>query len=146
MPASAAQFPAIRVHQEGDLSSVLSIVIGYVGMAVIVMIGTAIAAATLIPGGFRAAKEMKSEPPRSYLYANLALSFVGALFGGWLCARRAPFNPMIHVDVLAILLAVMSLASSRSYSAKQPSWYPRTITFVGFTGVLLGGLWEIVAT
>lgn len=127
------------------MSSVLSIVIGYFGMAVIVMAATPIAAATLIPGGFKAAKEMKSAPPISYLYANLALSFVAALFGGWLCALRAPFNSMIHVDVLAILLVVVSLASSRSYAVKQPRWYPRTIAFVGFAGVLVGGAWEVIA-
>ncbi len=64
------------------LSSILSVVAAYMGMAVIVMIGTVVAASAMIPGGMAAARNLSGEPPRNYLDANLALSFVGALFGG----------------------------------------------------------------
>jgi hypothetical protein len=127
------------------MSSIISVVAGYLGMAVVVMIGTALAAAVFIPGGFSAARSLKNAPPANYLYANLALSFVAALFGGWLCARLAPNNPLVHAGALAAVLLVMSLLSAKSQAAKQPSWYPWTIALMGVAGVLLGGVWFVAS-
>ncbi len=115
-------------------------------MAVIVMTGTAIAAAVMIPGGFAGARSMHGIPPRNYLYSNLALSLVAALFGGWLTARLAPASPMLHAAVLAIFLLAMSFVSARSHAARQPAWYPWAITVIGVAGVLLGGVWEVSAS
>ncbi len=39
----------------------------------------------------------------------------------------------------------MSFFSAKSYSAKQPVWYPRTIGFGGVAGVILGGLWRAMS-
>jgi hypothetical protein len=127
------------------LDSVLSVITGYVVMAVVVMLGTVLAAAALYPGGFNAAKKMETPPPQGYLNANLALSFVAALAGGWVCANRAPSDPMIHVAILAALLLVMSFFSAKSFSGKQPAWYPKVIGLVGVAGVLAGGLWSVLA-
>lgn len=125
------------------LASILSVITGYVVMAVIVMLGTVLAAGTLYPGGFSAAKKMETPPPRGYLNANLALSFVAALAGGWACAYRAPSDPMIHVAVLAALLLAMSFFSAKSFTGKQPAWYPKAIGLIGVAGVLVGGLWRV---
>ena len=127
------------------LSSILSVILGYVAMAIVVMVGSMLAAATLIPGGLSAARKMERPPTTAYLYANLALSFVAALLGGWVCANRAPASPMLHVAVLALFLLVMSFLSARSYSARQPLWYKRTIGMVGVTGVILGGVWRVLS-
>lgn len=124
------------------LSSIFSVVSGYLGMAAVVMIGTAIAAAAFIPGGFAGAKSLQGSLPRTYLYSNLALSFVGALLGGWLSARLAPHNPVIHAAALAVLLLVMSGVSAKTQATKQPAWYPWTIAAIGVAGVMLGGVWE----
>jgi peptidoglycan/LPS O-acetylase OafA/YrhL len=126
------------------LSSIWSVVFGYAAMAIIVMLGTALAAGALYPGGFSAAKKLETPPPPAYLYANLALSFVAALAGGWVCADRAPSQPMIHVAVLAALLLVMSVFSAKSFRGKQPSWYPKTIAAIGVLGVVGGGLIRVL--
>ena len=123
-------------------SSIVSVVGGYLGMAVVVMIGTAIATAAFIPGGFAGTKNLQGQLPTNYLYSNLALSFVGAVFGGWLTARLAPAHPVYHAVALAAFLLVMSALSAKTQMSKQPPWYPWTIAAIGVAGVLLGGIWE----
>src|SRR5438552_17254924 len=125
------------------LESIASVVAGYFAMAVIVITGTIAATAATIPGGLAAAKNPDLVPPRSYLIANLALSFVGAMFGGWLCARLAPGSPLIHAAVLVVLLLVMSAISAKSQGRNQPSWYPWTIGVAGTAGIFIGALWEV---
>lgn len=125
------------------LRSIVSVVTGYLAMAIIVMIGTVAATAAMIPGGFAAARKMEAPPPRSYLYANLVLSFVAALSGGWITARLAPSVPIVHSAALALLLLLMSVVSAKAQGKNQPRWYPWTIAAIGAVGVLLGGLWEL---
>ena|SRR5437762_959527 len=125
------------------LQSVASVVAGYFAMAAIVIVGTIAATAATMPGGLAAAKNPDLVLPRNYLIANLALSFVAAMFGGWLCARLAPDNPLIHAAVLVVLLIVMSAISAKSQARNQPSWYPWTIGVAGAAGVLIGALWEV---
>jgi hypothetical protein len=127
------------------LRSVLSVIEGYVVMAVVVMLGTLAATAALVPGGLAAMKNAQAggtiTPGRNYLAANLLISLIGAILGGWVTARVAIYSPMIHVGILALLIVVMSVASARKQgTAGQPSWYPMTITVLGIAGVLLGGL------
>ena len=122
-------------------ASILSILGGYVAMAAIVMIGTAIAAATMLPGGIAGARKIQGPPPRDYLIANLGASLVAALLGGWVTARLAPHNPILHAAVLAAFLLAMSVLSARSQAGKQPRWYPITIALIGVAGVMLGAMW-----
>jgi predicted MFS family arabinose efflux permease len=127
------------------LRSVLSVIEGYVVMAVVVMIGTIAATAALVPGGLAAMKNAKASPPitpsRNYLAANLLISLIGAILGGWVTARVAIYSPMIHVGILALLIVAMSFLSARKQgSTGQPSWYPMTIAVLGIAGVLLGGV------
>jgi peptidoglycan/LPS O-acetylase OafA/YrhL len=125
------------------LRSIASVMAGYVIMAAIVVVGTIIAAASMIPGGLAAAKKLETPPPRKYLNANLALSFVAALAGGWVTAMKAPVQPVVHVLVLAALVLAMSFVSAKSQGKNQPSWYPLVMTVLGVAGVLLGGFWQI---
>jgi hypothetical protein len=97
----------------------------------------------MIPGGLAAAKNTDTPPPRGYLNANLALSFVAALAGGWVTALKAPDRPEIHLVILTALVIAMSLISAKSQAKNQPSWYPRTMMALGAVGVLIGGFWEI---
>ncbi len=119
--------------------SIGSIVSGYIVMALIVMIGTIAATAAMIPGGFGMMKNPVVPAPRQYLIANLAVSFVAALVGGWLTARMAPNAPMMHSAILGALLLVMSVVSARTQRTGQPSWYPMTLAAIGVVGVLIGG-------
>ena len=127
------------------LQSILSIVVGYLVMAIIVMIGTIAAAAALVPGGLSAMRRAEGPPAptKNYLYANLALSLVAAIVGGWLTARMAPFAPFTHVAALAVLIVAMALISAKYQAARQPSWYSWTIAIVGVAGVLIGGICEL---
>jgi hypothetical protein len=129
------------------LRSVLSVIEGYVVMAIVVMLGTFAATAALVPGGIAAMKNAQAggaiTPGRSYLAANLLISLIGSVLGGWVTARVAIYSPMIHVGVLGLLIVVMSIVSARKVGATgQPSWYPMTITVLGIAGVLLGGALE----
>jgi len=125
--------------------SVLSVVVGYLVMAIIVMIGTIALAAAIIPGGLSGMRNAQAPPPPSkgYLYANLALSLVAAVVGGWLTARMAPNAPFTHAAVLAAFVVAMGVVSARNEKARQPSWYPWTIAIVGVAGVLIGGVCEL---
>ncbi len=128
------------------VSSIASVVWGYLAMAVIVMAGTALVAALMLPGGIAGARKMEGHPPRNYLYSNLALSFAAGLCGGWITARRAPQNPMRHSALLAIFLLAMSALSARTQASRQPRWYPVTIAVIGVLGVLLGGVLETASS
>lgn len=128
------------------LQSIASVVAGYFAMAFLVIIGTIAATAATIPGGLSAARDQGLVPPRNYLIANLAVSFVASMFGGWLCARLAPGSPLIHAGALVVLLIVMSVISARSQARNQPSWYPWTIGVVGSVAVFIGALWEVLSS
>jgi len=124
------------------LRSVAAVLGGFIAMAIVVMVGTMAASATLLPGRL---SRMQSGAPaggvsRRYLIANLAVSLLAAAIGGVLAARIAGSHPMVHVVVLAALVLLMSAVSARGNSADQPSWYPRVIAMIGVGGVLIGGL------
>jgi hypothetical protein len=73
-------------------------------------------------------------------FANLAVTGVGAVIGGWLAARAAPASPYAHAAALAALVAVIALPSATGGSqASQPGWYPAALALVAVLGVLLGG-------
>lgn len=124
------------------LRSVAAVVAGFGFTASTVMIGTIIATALFIPGGLTAAAggTVPAALPGMYLAANLAVSFLGAVLGGWLAARIAAFAPFAHAAALAALLAAMSIGSAMSAAeTPQPRWYPIVIGAIGVAGVLLGG-------
>ncbi len=119
------------------LKTIESVIAGYLAMAAVVMIGTVAAAATMIPGGLAGAKALDRPPPRNYLLANLVVSFVAALVGGWVTTRMAASRPGLHAIALAVLVVLMSVVSARSQAKQQPKWYPWTIAVVGVAGILL---------
>lgn len=75
------------------LHSILAVLGGFVVMAVVVTVTTAIAAQALIPGGMKAMTVPGASIPRDYLAANLACGALAALFDGALTARIAG-NPV----------------------------------------------------
>jgi small-conductance mechanosensitive channel len=124
------------------LRSIGSVVLGYVVLALITIGGTSAAAALLLPR--RAAGSQPGMPPPltpSYLTANLTLSALAAVVGGYVTARMAPARPMVHVAVLALLIVALSILSSRSpMSTGQPRWYQRALPVIGLAGAAVGGL------
>lgn len=103
--------------------SILAVLGGFASMAVLVMVTTAIAAATLIPGGMQAMMTPGAPLPRRYLAANLACSALAAFVGGFVTARLAPEEPFFHGLALALLMVVMGVISARQAGDRQPRWY-----------------------
>ena len=121
------------------LRSVAAIVAGFGFMASTVMVGTIIATALFIPGGLTAAESgaVPATLPIGYLAANMIVSMLGAVLGGWLAARIAMHAPFPHALVLAAIVAGMSVVTA--VSVPQPAWYSVVIGAIGVIGVLLGG-------
>ncbi len=125
-----------------SLRSVAAVLVGFGFMAATVMAGTIIATQLFIPGGMRAAAAgaAPAAVPPLYLAANLALSFIGAVFGGWLAARIGDRAPMAHAAALAALTALLAIISaSQTVAGPQPSWYAAVVGTIGVVGVLAGG-------
>jgi hypothetical protein len=124
------------------LRSIGSVVLGYVVMAVITIAGTSAAAALLIPRGTKTTAPGPPPPlTSSYLAANLTVSALAAVAGGYLTARMAPGRPMLHVGVLGLFMVAMSILSSRSpMSAGQPEWYKLVLPVIGVLGAVVGGV------
>ncbi len=120
------------------LLSIASIVGGFFATAILVVIGTALAT-----------KIFNTQPkpdgpaivPLPYLIANLVLSLLAAVAGGYVCRRIAPNHPFVHVIVLAGLFEALSLTTAVTTGAEpgQPNWYPWVIGLICVSGILAGG-------
>ena len=138
--------------------AVAAVILGYLGMAVWVMMSVGIAWKLL--GKDFAVDPETMQATGKWIALNLPLGFVGALLGGWLAASIAKAKAASAVRALAILVLVFGLflaatetfrdpdaplpedASEQTEAmlrAKQPTWYTFLIPFVGFTGVMIGG-------
>ena len=128
------------------LHSMLAVLGGFATMAVLVMIGTMLATAALVPGGLARMRSGESggPVPSGYLAGNLIISLLGAILGGFLTVRIAATSPLAHTLALAAFVLLMSGATMMQSRGKpangQPSWYPGVIAVIGVGGVLLGGL------
>lgn len=124
------------------LRSLAAVVAGYLTMALVVILGTVAATAAFVPGGLAAlrAGAAAGVVPAGYLAANLVVSLLAAMLGGWVAARVATRAPLAHAASLAIAVAVFGLVTAlRPAAPGQPAWYPWTIVVLGTAGVLLGG-------
>jgi hypothetical protein len=114
------------------LRSVAAVVIGLGFMAATATVGTLLASAVLGP-------ESAGGSP-AYLLINLLTGGIGAVLGGWLCARIATFAPYGHAAVMAAIVGVLSITTATGPAAPgQPGWYPSAIVLVAVFGILLGG-------
>ena len=140
------------------IRAVAAVILGYLGMAIWVMMSVGIAWKLL--GEDFAINPETMQATGKWIALNLPLGFVGALLGGWLAASIAKAKAASAVRGLAILVLVfgLMLAASETFRdpdasppedanaqaeamlrAKQPTWYTFLIPFVGFTGVMIGG-------
>jgi len=120
------------------LASILAVLGGFAAMALLVMVTTAVAAATLIPGGMKGMATPGAPLPRAYLTANLACSALAAFLGGFITARLAPDRPFFHAVALAALMCVMGILSARQAAGRQPAWYPWVLCTVMPAIALIG--------
>ncbi len=134
--------PAVEPTQGVNvLRSVAVVLASYVAMVVVVMVGTAVAAAALLPNGLASMRTPTSGTvPTNYLSANLVVSLMGAVLAGWLVARFAASNVNAHAVALGILLLFMGLVSARMTpgGTGQPTWYPWALPLIGLAGIALG--------
>ena len=125
---------------------ILVVLGGYVAMAALVMLGTVLATAMLVPGGLAAMRAARTggggtmpTVGASYLVANLVVSLLAAMVGGWIVQRYAPGPAFPWVCGLAGLLLVLGVAlAAKGPQGGQPAWYAYLIPVIGVAGVLAG--------
>jgi hypothetical protein len=125
------------------MRSIIAVVAGFIVMMGVIMAGVAAATELIVPGGlFHAATGPREALPPTYFAANLVVSAMGAVLGGWVTARMAPSREMLHVLALALLMILMSIPGLLGYGPSydvQPVWYIWTLPVLGVSGALLGG-------
>ncbi len=121
------------------IRSLLSVLAGFVVMAVLVSLATVVAVKTMLHvSDLRTA--MNERPTPAYLAVNVIYSALFAAVGGYVTASIAGRAPLLHAAALAALMFVMSLVSfCKSAGTSQPPWYGVTLMLLAPTAALLGG-------
>lgn len=74
----------------------------------------------------------------------LAYRAVFSVFGGYLCARLAPYRPMAHVWMMGLIGSVFGVAGVIATWGRGPdfgpAWYAILVALTGLPGCLIGGL------
>ena len=114
--------------------SVLAILGGYLSMAIVIVLLTALLKIVL-PDWF----PRDGAPTASYLAFNIAYSLAAALAGGYVTAWIAARMPMLHSICLAGFVLFMSIASAIAYGNRQPRFYQVILTVLMPAAVVCGG-------
>lgn len=125
------------------MRSIICVVAGFIVVMAVVIGGTAAATELIVEGGLEGAAARSADAlPSTYFAANLIVSAMAAVLGGWVTARMAPDREMLHVFALAGLMILMSLPGILGYGPSapaQPAWYVYTMPVLGAAGAILGG-------
>ncbi|MGH7523770.1 MAG: hypothetical protein ACREK8_05655 [Gemmatimonadales bacterium] len=105
------------------LHSVLAVVAGFLVMAIIVMVGTALAVRFVLHVPIAAMQSPAPVLSRAYLATNLSTSAIAAVAGGFTAAWIAGHDQLIHGLALAGVMIAMSIVSMRQAAGRQPRWY-----------------------
>ncbi len=130
------------------LNSVLAVVVGYVAMAIVVMITTVLAVRFLLHQPLTALRSLPTQQlPPAYLVANVTGSAVAALAGGAVAAAVAADHPVAHGLVLAGFMLLMAVLSMRQMGSAQPRWY-RALLVTAMPALAAGGaaLWAVLSS
>ncbi len=125
------------------LHSVLAVVVGYVAMAILVMITTAVAVRFVLHQPLTAMRSPQTHQlSAAYLVANVAGSAVAAVAGGAVTAAIAADHRVRHGVALAGLMLLMAMLSMRQMGSAQPRWY-RAVLVTVMPALAVGGaaLW-----
>jgi len=117
------------------LRSFLSLLAGYLSMAAVVGIVTAVLM-KLVPEWVGAT----GNPRLGYAFVNLGYSLLAAMLGGYVTAWVANRNPLIHVLILALVVLLLAGLSAIQERGRQPVWYQLLLVALMPIGVFLGGL------
>ncbi|HET9455388.1 MAG TPA: hypothetical protein VFO66_13975 [Gemmatimonadaceae bacterium] len=124
------------------LRTAVAILCGFLAMSLVVLSGTIVATTLFITGGLETVSRPDTPLPALYLAANLGISLVAALLGGWLASRLDPpggWRPVIGMAVLVLVMSVANQAVPRSSSGTPVAWYPWALVVIGVVGSLTGG-------
>jgi hypothetical protein len=117
------------------LHAFLALAGGFTTMAILIAI-TAALLRKLTPDW----AEPSATPNPAYTFVNLGFSFLAAAVGGYVTARIAQHNPLIHVLALAITVLLLAALSALQQREQQPIWYLLALVAITPTGVFVGGL------
>ena len=121
------------------LNSVVAVLAGYIVLAVIVMLGTALAVRAILrqlPSALRA--PAPGYLTTAYLAANLAASALAAVAAGFVTAAIAGHARLSHGLALAGVMVVLSLLSMQQAGASEPRWYQLVLATV-MPAIAVGG-------
>jgi hypothetical protein len=104
--------------------SVLSVVFGYLLMAV------SAAVASLVASRLLAAP--------LYLQVNVGYSYVLAAISGYLTAAMSRHRGVLHGSALAVVIVLVGLLAGADPGRNQPRWYPAVVTFGSAGFAVLG--------
>lgn len=80
-------------------------------------------------------------PPDPFMMAvNVGIGLVCGLLGGYVTARYAHGNPLVHALMLALAVLLLSALSALQMKGKQPVYYLMVQTIIPPLAVLSGGL------
>jgi hypothetical protein len=83
-------------------------------------------------------------PPDHFIMAvNVGIGMVCALIGGYVTARYAQKNPLVHALVLAIVILLLSAVSAVQMKGKQPIYYLLILTAIPPLAVLAGAVFRL---
>ena len=120
--------------------SIASVVAGLGVATLVVVLLTWVAVMLMLDG------DMTASPTPPYLVINLAYSFGAAVLGGWLAARIAAHQPLLHAGIVAVVMLVLAvLGDGNPPDAGVPAWYGTVVGTLGAAGALAGG-WLRVRT
>jgi len=123
------------------LQGLVTIVVGFIGMAAIVMIGHAALSAMK-----RRPANNSDASTRTDLAIDYVLGMLAALGGGILTAWLAPFAPMYHAIALGVLVLAMAVTCAISYGdSGPPRWYQAVLS-LSSAAVVLAGAWLTAIT
>jgi hypothetical protein len=117
------------------LRSFLALLAGFISMALLVGVFTA-ALMKFLPQWVGDT----GHPRAAYVVVNLGYSLAAAVVGGYVTARLAVNNTLIHILALALIVLLLGALSALQQRGMQPIWYQLLLIAIAPVGVLLGGL------
>jgi|GEM_PF-1166093 len=113
------------------LRSILSIITGFLTIAIGMSLCTVLAVKVML-GGVSA--DSSTEPTPAFLAVNIVYSLAFALLGGYMAGFVAKKYPVRHAGALACMMVFLSVLSLTTPYSLRPLWY----------SLLIGGLCPIV--
>jgi hypothetical protein len=114
--------------------SFLAILAGFITIVGMMGIATAVLK--------RVAPDLSNDnsPDPFIMAVNVGVGLVCSLLGGYVTARYAQGNPIVHALMLALGVLLLSALSAVQMKGKQPTYYLLILTTIPPLAVLCGGL------